>query len=186
MLPRLLGEPLEKRGFHFVNGRGQPQAYDVIAAFVSLGISVRAVLDNEDFAPERRRQLGQVCKLFVWEGVRNIEEALCRWLSLEQLHEILELAADLMGIEERFLVPQVNDLIPEESRRSITPCDWKTLRVTYSEDNIRAALCGAMLRKKKSWFKTFERGHALGEYLNGAELPADFERQLERLTATMK
>ncbi len=168
---------LDALGIRLVPRRGQPLVLDEADAMLNAGIAIGLFVDNEGDYVGRRAALkaNPRCAYGSWTAVRNIEEAVSAWLPWEHLGGILTLAAKLRGRPVKELLQQVGQAIGLPGYHSL-----EELRERYSEREVRRALAEAMNAKHNPWFKTLERGRALGSKLLEIGLPDQIERTLER------
>jgi len=179
LLPWMLDGPLDAFGIHLVDGRGQPQVLDNVAAFIAAGLRCAAFLDNEVDFPQRRTRLATGCHLFVWGGVCNVEEAVARWLPREQLANLPVWAADARDGRERSYVDQVRRELPDGLGRTINQ-----LIEDVGETAVRQALATCMGANK--WFKTQDAGRILGRRLLDSGLPEPIRTQLESFVTGLR
>lgn len=167
---------LDVLGIRLVARHGQPQILDEAEAMLKAGIAIGLFVDNEDRYSGRRASLetNPWCAQGSWPDVTNIEEAVSTWLPWEQLGAIVALAAQLRERPENELLQQVGQAIGHPGSR-----DLDELLQRYPEHEVRRALAQAMSGKNNPWFKTLEKGRALGSKLLELGLPDQIERTLE-------
>ena len=179
LLPHYIGADLGTAGIRLIEGwGGHDRVIKAVNGVADAGIQCGAFLDNEDFDPEIRERLRERCTLFVWDGVCNIEEAVCKWLPLHDLLSLFPVATETTGNEERYLVDQVQNHISEKVRQG-GPMTVEILERTYQEKLLRDAILAAMSAKKGAWFKSIQGGRLLGEALIRLGIPKEMEGQLK-------
>ena len=161
---------------------GQPRVLQEATALLDAGISCGLFVDNESLHGGQRDQLRQRdnCAFGCWDGVVNIEEAVARWLPVEQLTKLVDLAAGLQingGLVP--LLQQVGELAGKPGK---APID--SLVESQGERAIRNALGQAM--QKGSWFKQMERARALGRFLLEEGMPSEIEKVLVAFWESVK
>lgn len=169
LLPRLLQTTPESLGMRLVNGGGQPNALDLMESFLEAGIPCAGFVDSEPNLTGRRDALRPRCIFFSWDEVCDIEEALSRWLSLEQLCGLVRVAADSTGIGERYLVTQLRD---SARRTDITPATAEEIAMSVGEPAFRALMADV------DWFKDTNGGDKIADYLIEIGIPAGIETRI--------
>lgn len=159
---------IDAMGIRLVGRSGQPQILAEAEELLGLGLSLGVFVDRETTHTGRRRRIARNprCAFASWDSVRNVEEAVCEWLSFENLSEVIKLAADLRGRAEQDLLQQVGEFIGSPGRASLPE-----LLTSHDEEEVRAALSRAMLSKNNPWFKTEPSGRGLGSFLLAVGLP---------------
>lgn len=181
LLPPMLERELDPAGIRLVDGGGQPNVLDIADAFISAGIACATFLDNEIAFAGRRDRISEQSVTFVWREARNIEDALCKWLSVDLLFDLVETAAEAMEIEGRYLEDQVYLSIAEQNRRGTA----RELRSqNYPEAEMRSAFFSTMTGK--SWFKRREGGRVLARALMRIGVPAEMRRQFDEFGNTLR
>ena len=155
-------------------GVGQPRVLREATALLDAGIGCGLFVDNEADHGGQRDQLRQRdnCAFGCWDEVVNIEQAVARWLPLEQLTKLVDLQAELQpqaGLKP--LLQQVGEYAGKPGVASID-----SLVESLDEQVVRDALAQAM--QKGSWFKQMGRGRALGRFLLQDGIPSDIEKVL--------
>jgi putative ATP-dependent endonuclease of OLD family len=172
LLPVSLGKPLERYGVHPVNGRGQPNVLTVIEAFIQAGMTCCAVLDNEPTHTGRRAAIERECVAFIWRDVANVEDAVCKWLPIDRLFDLLPLAVEASGTAMRHLEDQIFQEILHDDRVNTA----RELRQSdYPENILRPAFFRAM--HDRAWFKSRAGGRILAHGLTTIGMPIEIERQ---------
>lgn len=138
-------------------------------------------LDNEATHSGRRQLIEQQIVAHVWTGTVNIEEATCKWVSVNGLFELLGHAEQASGIPVRYLEDQIYQGIPEANRRN-TPRDLRTSG--YEDEIIRRAFYVAM--HNRSWFKSREGGRILARALSTIGMPQEIQEQLMEYSARLR
>jgi putative ATP-dependent endonuclease of the OLD family len=173
-LPRMLGRELDACGVHLVDGSGQPNALDIADAFIAANIDCSAFFDNEASHAGRRDRIAAQRVVMIWQGAINIEDAVCKWLPIDGLFELIADASAATEIEPRYLEDQIYDKIPVDARIGSA----RDLRASnYSEQGLRAAFYAAMTRR--TWFKRRAAGRILASALDRIGMPAEIRRQLD-------
>lgn len=108
------------------------------------------------------------CALGTWSGVKNVEEAVSSWLPIEQLDDIVQLGAHLAQRPIDSFRKQVGEKAGNPGDRRVAD-----LVGLVGESQARSALASAM--QAGSWFKTVDRGHALGEALIKLGVPSQIQ-----------
>lgn len=174
LLPRALGRELDACGIHLVDGNGQPNALDIADAFIDANIGCAGFFDNETSYSGRRDRIAGQRIAMIWQDVINIEDAVCKWLSIDGLFELIAAASAATEIEPRYLEDQVYELIPIDARNG-SARDLRT--ANYPEQILRAAFFTAMTRR--AWFKRREAGRILARALDRIGMPTEIRRQLD-------
>lgn len=174
LLPPILSRQLDASGIHLVDGGGQPNVLDIADTFASAGMSCAIFLDNETLYTGRRTRIIGRSIAFVWQDAKNIEDAVCRWLPIDSLFELIAAATQHMEIEGRYLEDQVYQCIPEEVRQGPA----RELRSSnYPEAVLRRAFYTVMT--ERAWFKRREGGRTLARTLMRVGMPLEIRRQVE-------
>jgi hypothetical protein len=180
LLPGVLGRSLERSGIHPVDGGGQPNVLAIAEAFIQSGMSCSAILDNEAKHSGQRQAVERQITALVWRDAVNIEDAVCKWLPLDDLFALLPYAHKACGTAVRYLEDQVFQAIPEAARQD-TARDLRTS--SYAEPIIREAFYAAM--DHRSWFKSREGGRILARALTEVGMPQEIERQFTDFAARL-
>jgi putative ATP-dependent endonuclease of the OLD family len=173
-LSRMFGRELDASGVHLVDGNGQPNALDIADAFIAANIGCSGFFDNEASHTGRRDRIAAQRVIMIWQDVVNIEDAVCKWLPLDGLFELITDASLATEVEPRYLEDQIYEMIPVDAR-SGSARDLRTSN--YAEQVLRAAFYTAMTRR--AWFKRREAGRILARALDRIGMPAEIGRQLE-------
>lgn len=173
-LPKQLGNDLAALGVELVNGGGQPGVLTTIRAFADAGIPVAGFVDNENEHSGTRGSL--TVPVFVWTGVKNIEEAIATHLPTHQLEALIELAASHNGVDARNYLTQVRDQLTSGGM-ILDELGLDRFLSACGETEVRAAIGQVM--SKHSWFKSVAGGEALALYLEEAGMPAPIQAQLD-------
>jgi putative ATP-dependent endonuclease of OLD family len=184
-LPAALDRELDHCGIKLVDGRGQPNVLAIAAAFIASDIPCSAILDNETAHSGRRATVEQQVCALVWQGAINIEDGICKWMTLEKLFELVPYAKEASGIDIRYLEDHIFQAIPLVERRN-GPRDLRSS--DYPETMLRSAFYTAM--RGHSWFKSREGGRILARALTTLGIPHEIDRQfaafVERLRALIR
>lgn len=166
---------IDALGIRLIPRSGQPTILDEADDFLRAGIPCGLFVDNENEHSGRRASLAAQsrCAFGTWDGVRNIEEAVARWLPWERLDAVLELAASLRTRAMEDVLRQVGDCIGRPGIESL-----ESLRAAFGEEKVRQAVASAMQSKNNAWFKTMEGAQALGQLLLSTGLPPEIETVL--------
>ncbi len=151
---------------------GQPRVLQEATALLDAGISCGLFVDNESLHGGQRDQLRHRdnCAFGCWDGVVNIEEAVAKWLPVEQLSELADLEAGLRAQGELdSVLQQVGQYAGKPGKAPIN-----SLVASLGELAVRDALSQAM--QNGSWFKQMERARALGKFLLEKGIPPEIEK----------
>jgi putative ATP-dependent endonuclease of OLD family len=181
LLPPALNKELDACGIHLVDGGGQPNILALAETFIQSGILFGAVLDNEARYSGRRAAIeGRPCAL-VWQDAVNIEDAICKWMPLDRLFDLLPYAQRASRIDIRYLEDQVFQAIPDSQRRN-GPRDLRTS--DYSDPVLRSAFYSAM--HGHSWFKSREGGRVLAQALIVLGMPEQIRNQIAKFIEKLR
>ncbi len=161
---------------------GQPRVLQEATALLDAGISCGLFVDNESRHGGQRDQLRQRdnCAFGCWDGVVNIEEAVARWLPVDQLSELADLEAGLRAQGELdSVLQQVGQRAGKPGKESID-----SLLGSQGEKVVRDALCQAM--QNGSWFKQMDRARALGKFLLEKGIPPEIEKVFLKFWESIK
>jgi hypothetical protein len=173
LLPAIIGRNLDSSGIRLVDGQGQPNVLNIVDHFIRAEIKCAAFLDNETEHSGRRQRIATGCTEFNWQNAVNIENAVCKWLSLTDLFELIVIATKATKIEPRYLEDQVYQAIPETIQIG-GPRDLRTAQ--YAEQVLRDAFYKAM--NQKGWFKTRQGGQILALALRTLGIPNEINIQI--------
>lgn len=157
-------------GLVFVGMGGQPSILDTVTDLLDHGINVAVFVDNETVHAGKRARLqaDTRCAFGAWTDVRNIEEAVAKYLPFAQLPAIIELAATVNDTSVRALLMQLNEVAGVRGE-----FDLPGLEAQLGEGAARQALATAMGRH--GWFKNEASGIRLGERLLELGLPPEID-----------
>ena len=172
LLPKFLNCDLHSVGIHLIDGKGQPQVFEPIRAFHTIGLPCAAFLDNEDVHSGKRATLKDKCVLFEWESVKNIEEALGLHLPTSHFEELFLLAGGGSENRSRSMEDQVRAILSPQPPRERRP--FAQLITSCGEENVRQALIKAM--SDYAWFKNEALGFELGSKLLQWGVPPFIEK----------
>jgi putative ATP-dependent endonuclease of OLD family len=178
LMPKFLNRDLNAAGIRLIDGKGQPQVLDTIGEFHTDGLPCAAFLDNEDEHSGKRTELKDKCELFVWESVKNIEEALGRHLPISRFEELFLLAGRGSKNRARSMEDQVRTILfpqPPPERRPFTE-----IFAVCGEECVRRAVVTAM--SDNDWFKNEELGFELGSKLLQWGVPPFIEKAVRAWT----
>lgn len=183
-----LGGPLEDFGIRPVaepTTSGNRAAIDLTKGLLDLGLDVAAFLDNEQENAGRRADLQRRTLVFVWngEGVRNIEEAVARWLPLSRVGTLFAAGAAAKGVQESVLIADVWQRAGGMSER---PRDAAALTEVLDELTLRNTVSASMQEYGKGWFKMSGGGVQLAEMLLRDGMPAPMQTQLGPFAAAVR
>ena len=166
---------IDALGIRLLARGGQPRVLEEAEQFLQAGLACGLFVDNETTHIGRRAALARNprCAFATWDGVRNIEEAVAAWLSWDGLPRVVELAAKLRSRPETDLLQQVGGCIGKPGTATL-----EDLRNQFGENPVRVAVAAAMQAKHNPWFKTLQRGEALGELLLKLGMPRPIEEVL--------
>ena len=154
-------------------------------AFIAANIGCSGFFDNETLHTGRRVRIAAQRVVMIWQDAINIEDAVCKWLSVDKLFELIAEASAATEIEPRHLEDQIYELIPIDARNG-SARDLRT--ANYPERVLRSAFYTAMTRR--AWFKRREAGRILARALDRIGMPAEIRRQLDdfgnRLRSTIQ
>jgi putative ATP-dependent endonuclease of the OLD family len=175
LLPDWLGQQPETLGVELVDGGGQPNILSILDQFIAAGLRCGAVLDNEHVHPGRRDRIRPHVTHLIWEQAINIEDAVCKWLTVSQLFDLIATASEARGMGLRYLEDQLYEAISQNLRQGTA----RELRTAgYADEVLRPAFYAAM--EGNSWFKTREAGRILAQALVRIGIPEVLSRQLDR------
>jgi putative ATP-dependent endonuclease of the OLD family len=160
VLPALFGCNLDALGIRLIDGEGQPSVFKTIRAFHEAGLKCAAFLDNEDTHSGCRAEMKEKCGLFVWTGVKNIEEAIASTLPLEHWSDLILTAAGNSNRAKSY-EDQMRDCLPapQPGERPSLP----ELVDMHGEARVRKALSKAM--QDGEWLKSKPIGYKVGREL---------------------
>jgi putative ATP-dependent endonuclease of OLD family len=166
---------IDALGIRLIGRNGQPTILQEAEEFIGAGLACGLFVDDETNHSGRRAALAEQprCAFATWNGVRNIEEAVAKWLPWDQIPAVLDLGARVAERPVEDLLRQVGDCIGKPGTDSLND-----LRATFNEARVREAVACAMQSKNSPWFKTVERGIALGDLMLQLGLPAEIEQVL--------
>jgi putative ATP-dependent endonuclease of OLD family len=167
------GIDLDAVGIRFVDGGGQPQAFDVIRGFRDADFAVGVFLDEEREHRGRRKQARADDRISVgrFRNVASTEEALARNLPTERLDELLEVSGGSFPRIAESRRRQLNHHLGMEGDRSPS-----TLVANEGEERVRSAIAEAA--HKCDWFKARPDAKALAAWLGDGRLPAPMAEDL--------
>jgi hypothetical protein len=157
VLPRLFNCDLDALGVRLIDGEGQPSVFEKVRAFYDAGLQCAAFLDNESAHSGCRAEMKQKCRLFVWEGVKNIEEAIATSLPLERFAELILTAAGGSNRAKSY-EDQMRSCLPEHPAGERPT--FSELADIHGEVTVRRAFGTAM--QSGEWLKTRATGLAIG------------------------
>ena len=165
------GTPLHERGVHLVARGGQPSVLDEAEALTSAGLVIGLFVDKEDQFQGRRDLLkaNASCGFGAWEDVRNVEEAVARWLPLEHLEGLINVAAAALNKSVTSLRQQVCERAGTPGDKSISD-----LLAQTDEATVRSAIGRTM--QEANWFKSEPRAVALGRFLRDVGVPEEIDQ----------
>ncbi len=168
-------------GIALLGRAGQPSVLREAESVLAAGMACGVFVDNETEHSGRRAALGshEACALGTWHGVRNVEEAVAAWLPVANLDGVVGLAAQLAQRQVDSYSQQVNEKAGSPGERSISD-----LVGLIGEAQARSALASAM--QAGSWFKTVERGHALGEALLNWGVPSQVQTTIDSFWTALR
>jgi hypothetical protein len=155
-----LGCNLDALGIRLIDGEGQPSVFKTIRGFHEAGLKCAAFLDNEDKHSGSRAEMKGKCGLFVWTGVKNIEEAIASTLPLEHWSDLILIVAGNNNRAKSY-EDQLRDCLP--AGRSGERPSFSQLAEAHGEAALRKALSTAMLDGE--WLKTKLLGYTVGRKL---------------------
>jgi putative ATP-dependent endonuclease of OLD family len=157
-------QDLDTLGIRLVARGGQPHVLDEVEALLAAGMDVGAFIDDEQQYSGRRDRIAahERCAFGSWNdtGVRNIEEAVARWLPFPQLPRVVEAAAAVVGRSVEPFLAQVGAKAGHPGTTTL-----EVLADKLGEGAVRTALEQAMQASGKAWFKSLDGGPALGRLL---------------------
>ena len=170
----LAGTPLYDRGVFLSSRGGQPQVLDEAQALLTVDLSFGLFVDNEEEHSGRRAALeaDARCAFGTWQSVRNIEEAVAKWVPLDQLDDLVEMAANNLNKKVDSLRQQVCERAGAPGKKSVADLASET-----DEETARVGLAVAM--QEGNWFKSEPRGRALGRWLQERGVPAEIDSVVE-------
>ncbi len=124
-------------------------------------------LDNEEDHSGRRAEFGadERVVFFAWPDHTCVEDVLAHEYDLEQLQDLIDLAAELQGKDSSDLLKQVASEAELAAVENIADLFEKA-----GDDAGRR--CVATVMHKKGWFKKRYRGPALGRWMIEHQCPA--------------
>lgn len=170
MLPHLTGRSVHALGVHLVDGKGQPHCLDLAEKLANAGMRIAMFVDNEEAHTGRRARIAAKTTCFVWEGVTNIEEAIARYASYDDLPRLMEAAR----MDLQYALCQVRDALPP--RNPPTAVSWNAITASDPEQVVRTAMYE--MSNRHDWFKTFDYGAALACALIEVGIPEQIQTQL--------
>jgi hypothetical protein len=156
---------------YLIDGQGQPPALDLLDSLIAAGVTCGGFIDNENNLAGRRARITAASITFVWNGVRNIEEAVANGLAVDALRAVPEWASEANSVEARHYVTQMRNVIPGAAAN-----DVEALIAQHSEATVRTALATAMCQH--GWFKSRHGGQVLARNLLQLGVPPALEAQL--------
>lgn len=173
-----IGSDLDSLGIRLLSGAGQPTIFDQAKALWDAGMVFGLFVDAEDAHKGRRDKFRAEpkCAFGSWEesGARNIEEAVSRFCSREQIEVLITRAAATLDRSPDDLLRQVNENLKTPGTRPLSEA-WRT----GSEEDVRRALAQAM--NKGNWFKSRPHGQELGRFLKESGIPVEVEKVVAAL-----
>jgi hypothetical protein len=156
----LFGCNLDALGIRLIDGEGQPSVFKTIRAFHDAGLKCAAFLDNEDTHSGCRAEMKAKCGLFVWTGVKNIEEAIATTLPFERWSDLILAAAGNNNRAKSYEDQMRSGLpAPQPGERPSIP----ELVDMHGEATVRKALSTAM--QDGEWLKSKAIGYTVGRKL---------------------
>lgn len=179
MLPHLIGQSLHSLGIQIIDGRGQPGCLDLAEKLADAGMSVGLFVDNEAAHVEKRRRVAGKTKSFIWDVVTNLEDAVAKCVSYDNIPRVIEAAGRK---ELRYALCEVRDLLPP--RTPATPIEWESICTSEPEATVREAISAAS--GQFTWYKKFDNGAALAQALIEIGIPAEIRRQIEPYAQSLR
>lgn len=176
-------EDFEALGLYFLDGGGQPASINITNDFIRAGIKCGAFLDKEKEHQGKRTALQQdpACIFGTWEEVADIEEAICKWLSIQQLELVVDAYINLNSNtndksgKRLGLIKRLKDRFKDTSP-ALNETDMHTLNELSGVcDDIKLRNALLKIMKDDNWFKSYEGGYTLGRALSQMHLPAQIE-----------
>ncbi len=178
ILPSLTGSSLEALGIHPVDGGGHGPTLDLAKGLADAGIRVAVFADNETELEGTRAKVAAVATSFFWASVKNIEEAVARYVPMAQMGHVLAAAR----MEERYLMDQLKEALPTLAEP--VKSEWEAIAKSFDEQTLRDALARVM--NELSWFKTAEHGERLGRALLEIGIPREMQDELQPFADRLK
>lgn len=154
---------LDALGLSLSARHGQPQVLDEADGLLNSGIHCGLFVDAEHEHSGRRQSLeaNDRCAFGTWAQVRNIEEAVSKWLPVNQLPRLVEVAAHVNDRPLESFFQQVGEAAGQPGKVSI-----EKLVENVGEHTVRSAIERAMQATSgHAWFKSLEGGRVLGRLL---------------------
>jgi putative ATP-dependent endonuclease of the OLD family len=174
---------MDALGVDLIDGKGNDNAVAEVQALLDIGMRCGTFVDAEKTGSGRRQRLEQNdgCAFGSWPGgeVKNIEDAVARWVTWDDLSALLELAAALQDRPVEHLLQQVGERAGRAGKASLDD-----LRSEVGEDAVRGALAETM--SARSWFKKADRASELAQFLQGHGLPTQIDEVIEILWSEVK
>ncbi len=166
---------LDDLGVRLVAREGQPSIFNEAGSLIARRIECGAFVDNEDEHTGRRETLAgdPLCAFGTWDEVRNLEEALARWLPRARLGDLVALASQALRRSEASLLQQVGEAAGKPGTASV-----EDLLGGLGEPAVREAIALAM--QKGNWFKSYERGLEVGNALLEWGVPGEIESVIDK------
>lgn len=167
VLPKLFECDLDALGVRLIDGGGQPFIFETIKGFHEAGLPCAAFLDNEAAHSGCRALMKTKCGLFVWQGVKNIEEAIATSLPLQHFEGLILTAANNSKNRAKSYEDQMREsllTLKGAGRLSILE-----LVDAHGEVAVRRAFGTAM--QSGEWLKSRAIGYAIGAKLLEWGLP---------------
>lgn len=164
---------IDSLGIRLVARTGQPMVLEEAEAMLKAGIPCGVFVDCEQRHSGKRQALKEqeACAFSCWEGVRNIEEAVARWVPWEKLQDIVALAASLQEQSVESLLQQVGERAGKPGKSTL-----QDLAGQVGDECVRDALAKAM--EDRVWFKSEDRGASLGRRLLEMGIPGEINAHI--------
>jgi putative ATP-dependent endonuclease of OLD family len=161
-------------GIRLVADEGQPRVLDRVKAVLNLGMRCGVFVDAELTHTGKREELAANpdCAFGSWTRVRNIEEAVTTWYSIDRLDQLVAETATFLKTSLVSLQQQVC-----ERARQPGKATFKALCASIGEEAARSALAKSM--QDNTWYKGERKGSFLGQKLIDFELPSQLHDTLE-------
>jgi putative ATP-dependent endonuclease of OLD family len=165
------GTTLYERGVFLAARGGQPHVLAEAQALLTADLECGLFVDNEDVHAGKRASLkaNANCAFGSWEEVRNLEEALARWVPFEHLDGLVETAASNLNKTVDSLRQQVCERAGSPGKKPLVD-----LASEIGQEAARAGLAAAM--QEGNWFKAESRGRAVGTWLLEVGVPEEIDR----------
>lgn len=171
-------ENVDALGVVLIDGLGNENAVAEVQALLDIGVRCGAFVDAEKTGSGKRERLegDNNCAFGSWPGgdVRNIEDAVARWVTWDDLSELVELAAKLQERPVDHLLQQIGDRAGRAGKASLDD-----LRSEVGEDAVRSALAEAM--SSRGWFKKTKLAGELARFLQEHGVPPQIDEVVEAL-----